>query len=101
MDIAEWLRELRMSTSNADWNSAIVNNRLDEAANEIERLRVDVEVFEDRRIKASVYASKLEQEINPLREAIIEIVYRIGQGDIQGAMDIAAPIASAALKEGE
>ena len=101
MDIVKWLRELRMSTSNADWNAAIVNNRLDETANEIERLRVDVEVFEDRRIKASVYASKLEQEIKPLREAIIEIVYRIGQGDIQGAMDIAAPIAEAALKDGE
>ena len=39
MDIVKWLRELRLSTSNADWNAAIVNNRLDEAADEIELLR--------------------------------------------------------------
>lgn len=70
MDIVDWLRELRMSTSNADWNSAIVNNRLDETANEIERLRVDVEVFEDRRIKASVYANDLHQENEKLCEAL-------------------------------
>lgn len=46
---------------------------------------------------------KLEgwREIERLREAVIEIVYRIGQGDTFGAMDIAAPIAIAALKETE
>ena len=43
MDIASWLREVRMSTNTSDWNAAFVNNRLDEAANEIERLRRDVE----------------------------------------------------------
>lgn len=36
-------------------------------------------------------------EIERLREAVIEIVYRIGQGDTFGAMDIAAPIANAVL----
>ena len=39
MDIASWLREVRMSTNTSDWNAAFVNNRLDEAAHEIERLR--------------------------------------------------------------
>jgi len=39
MDIASWLREVRMSTNTSDWNAAFVNNRLDEAADEIERLR--------------------------------------------------------------
>jgi hypothetical protein len=39
MDIASWLREVRMSTNTSDWNAVFVNNRLDEAANEIERLR--------------------------------------------------------------
>jgi hypothetical protein len=39
MDIASWLREVRMSTNTSDWNAAFVNNRLDEAVNEIELLR--------------------------------------------------------------
>lgn len=43
----------------------------------------------------------LRKERDGLREAVIEIVYRIGQGDTLGAMEIAAPIAEAALKETE
>ena len=43
MDIVAWLRELRLSANNSDWNAAIVNNRLDEAADEIERLRSRLE----------------------------------------------------------
>lgn len=49
------------------------------------------------RIAAVHKISNIEQ----LRETVIEIVYRIGQGDTFGAMDIAAPIAEAALKETE
>ena len=37
-------------------------NIIHEAANEIERLRVDVEVLDDRRVKAVVYANNLGQE---------------------------------------
>ena len=73
----------------------------DEAADEIEKLRdkifdLETEVhFDDQTIESL-------REINErLREAVIEIVYRIGQGDTLGAMDIAAPIADAALKESE
>jgi len=47
MDIASWLREVRMSTNTSDWNAAFVNNRLDEAANEIERLREALEKIGD------------------------------------------------------
>jgi len=42
MDIVAWLRELRLLASNADWNATIVNNRFDEAAGEIERLREEI-----------------------------------------------------------
>ena len=97
MDIAEWLRELRMSTSNADWNAVIVNNRLDETANEIERLRVDVEVFEDRRIKATVYANDLRQENERLREALQNTYDQILEGDLTEVFKTLR----AALKEGE
>lgn len=44
---------------------------------------------------------KLEgwREIEQLREAVLEIVYQIGQGNNMAAMDIAAPIAEAYLKQ--
>ena len=48
MDIASWLREVRMSTNTSDWNAAFVNNRLDEAANEIERLQKQILYQEHR-----------------------------------------------------
>ena len=48
MDIASWLREVRMSTNTSDWNAAFVNNRLDEAANEIERLQKQIRYQEHR-----------------------------------------------------
>lgn len=54
MDIVEWLRKLKMSTANADWNATIVNNRLDEAADEIERLREDLSWV---RLAAQFYAT--------------------------------------------
>ena len=47
MDIASWLREVRMSTNTSDWNAAFVNNRLDEAANEIELLREALKQYRD------------------------------------------------------
>jgi hypothetical protein len=96
-----------MSTSNADWNATIVNKRLDEAANEIERLRVDVEVLDDRRIKARVYANNLEQENERLREALGTIVATKSVADINPNADAkmmwigCVHIAKAALKEGE
>ena len=39
------------------------------------------------------------KEIERLREAVLEIVYQIGQGNNVAAMDIAAPIAEAALQQ--
>jgi hypothetical protein len=41
------------------------------------------------------------EEIERLREAIVEIVYQIGQGNNMAAMDIAAPIAAAYLQQRE
>ena len=38
-------------------------------------------------------------EIERLREAVLEIVYQIGQGNNMAAMDIAAPIAEAYLQQ--
>ena len=83
MDIVEWLRELRMSTSNADWNAAIVNNRLDETAHEIELLR---------------------KERDGLREALQELVdWQNGPPLVTytDGWNKAMEKARAALKEGE
>ena len=82
MDIVEWLRELQMLAGNADWNATIVNNRLNEAADEIEKLR---------------------EERNRLREAL----RKIGEGDVCVSLTSMPPQcarayqARAALKEKE
>lgn len=41
----------------------------------------------------------MADEIERLRDLVVEIVYCIGEGDIQGAMNIAAPIAESALQQ--
>ena len=38
-------------------------------------------------------------EIERLQEALVEIVYQIGQGNNMAAMDIAAPIAAAYIQQ--
>ena len=43
MDIVKWLREFKLSTSDSNYNALIVNDKTEEAANEIERLRQQVE----------------------------------------------------------
>jgi len=43
MDIVEYLRGLRFSSADSNINAAVVNGKLDEAADEIERLQKDVE----------------------------------------------------------
>ena len=59
MDIVAWLRELRLSANNSDWNAAIVNNRLDEAADEIERLRSRLEKPTPAMLEAGRAANRL------------------------------------------
>ena len=44
---------------------------------------------------------KKDNEIERLGEVVLEIVYQIGQGNTVAAMDIAAPIAAAALQQKE
>ena len=39
MDIVEWLRQFKLSTSDSNYNALIVNGKTEEAADEIERLR--------------------------------------------------------------
>jgi DNA-binding IclR family transcriptional regulator len=104
-DIVERLREKKVMVFKPIGDTGLVTSSLEiepdakEAADEIEKLRDEIfnlktEVhFDDQTIKS------LQEIEKRLREAVIEIVYRIGQGDTFGAMDIAAPIASAALKE--
>ena len=41
MDIVEWLRQFKLSTSDSNYNALIVNGKTEEAADEIERLRKD------------------------------------------------------------
>ena len=43
MDIVKWLREFKLSTSDSNYNALIVNAKTEEAADEIERLRQQVE----------------------------------------------------------
>lgn len=50
-----------------------LNKKIKEQDNEIERLRVDVEVLDDRRVKAVVYANNLGQENERLRETLQKI----------------------------
>jgi len=70
MDISSWLREVRMSTNTSDWNAAFVNNRLDEAANEIERLRNKVrwlEMCENTVVKQNAEIERLREEMADLK----------------------------------
>ena len=39
MDIVEWLRQFKLSTSDSNYNALIVKGKTEEAADEIERLR--------------------------------------------------------------
>ena len=43
MDIVKYLRGLRFSSADSNINAAVVNGKLDEAADEIDRLQKDVE----------------------------------------------------------
>ena len=47
MDIVEWLRQFKLSTSDSNYNALIVNGKTEEAADEIERLRKSLKIFAD------------------------------------------------------
>ena len=46
MDIVEWLRQFKLSTSDSNYNALIVNGKIEEAADEIERLRSQMDLFD-------------------------------------------------------
>ena len=47
MDIVEWLRQFKLSTSDSNYNALIVNGKTEEAADEIERLREALRFYAD------------------------------------------------------
>ena len=44
-DIVEWLRTFRISSSDSNFNAVVVNKRINEAADEIERLREEIKMM--------------------------------------------------------
>jgi len=88
MDIVERLRK-----QTATWS--IFND----AANEIERLRKDYALAWENHLLHEQIFVLTEAKIERLQEAVLEIVYQIGQGNNMAAMDIAAPIASAYIQQ--
>lgn len=85
MDILEELKEWRASTEYSPeqkfYGRLII---------EIEYLREELKNQEDLN-------DTYREENEKLQEAIIDIVYHIGQGDGMGAMAIAAPIAQSVI----
>ena len=78
MDIVEWLRQFKLSTSDSNYNALIVNGKTEEAADEIERLREALKIFAgnvnetnvgiDKNWAETVYALKAEN--HRLRETL-------------------------------
>ena len=66
MDIVERLREVPVNTTH--WV------KCHDAADEIERLRIDLEVAEDRKTNAQLFQNDMLKEIERLREALQHIL---------------------------
>jgi hypothetical protein len=97
MDIVERLREFESVKDYwGDWEIA------KEAADEIERLQKDYALAWENHLLHEQIFVLTEAKIERLQEALVEIVYQIGQGNYVAAMDIAAPIAESYIhKKGE
>ena len=94
MDIVEQLREFESVKDYwGDWEIA------KEAADEIERLRKDYALAWENHLLHEQIFVLTEAKIERLQEALVEIVYQIGQGNNMAAMDIAAPIAAAYIQQ--
>ena len=78
----------------ADWMDL-----LDEKNKEIERLRKDYALAWENHLLHEQIFVLTEAKIERLQEAVLEIVYQIGQGNNMAAMDIAAPIAAAYIQQ--
>ena len=66
---------------------------------EIERLRKDYALAWENHLLHEQIFVLTEAKIERLQEALVEIVYQIGQGNNMAAMDIAAPIAAAYIQQ--
>ena len=99
MDIVE---RLRIRADLKSPNDFVKQRRIEtEAADEIERLRKDYALAWENHLLHEQIFVLTEAKIERLQEALVEIVYQIGQGNNMAAMDIAAPIAAAYIQQKE
>ena len=97
MDIVE---RLRIRADLKSPNDFVKQRRIEtEAADEIERLRKDYALAWENHLLHEQIFVLTEAKIERLQEALVEIVYQIGQGNNMAAMDIAAPIAAAYIQQ--
>ena len=68
-------------------------------SSEIEQLRKDYALAWENHLLHEQIFVLTEAKIEQLQEALVEIVYQIGQGNNMAAMDIAAPIAAAYIQQ--
>ena len=102
MDIVERLRHHKSSdvwTERKDRTWYETDDLCMEAADEIERLRKDYALAWENHLLHEQIFVLTEAKIEQLQEALVEIVYQIGQGNNMAAMDIAAPIAAAYIQQ--
>ena len=105
MDIVERLRRTELHHVWDDLEGKMVGKMFSanpdgpEAANEIERLRKDYALAWENHLLHEQIFVLTEAKIERLQEAVLEIVYQIGQCNNMAAMDIAAPIAAAYIQQ--
>ena len=102
MDIVERLRHHKSSdvwTERKDRTWYETDDLCMEAADEIEQLRKDYALAWENHLLHEQIFVLTEAKIERLQEALVEIVYQIGQGNYMAAMDIAAPIAAAYIQQ--
>ena len=102
MDIVKRLRHHKSSdvwTERKDRTWYETDDLCMEAADEIERLRKDYALAWENHLLHEQIFVLTEAKIEQLQEALVEIVYQIGQGNNMAAMDIAAPIAAAYIQQ--
>jgi uncharacterized protein (UPF0335 family) len=79
MDIVEYLRGLRFSSADSNINAAVVNGKLDEAADEIERLREDK--AELLKALTNLYESCRWEKVCPTIDAAKDVIAKATGGE--------------------
>ena len=98
MDIVERLRKHVNDRGGASLENGAWSMML-KGADEIEQLRKDYALAWENHLLHEQIFVLTEAKIERLQEALVEIVYQIGQGNNMAAMDIAAPIAAAYIQQ--